>query len=343
MTADLYLGTYANNGGAGLHPLRAGADGSLTLAPPSPAAANASFGTYSAAHDLYYLVDEQADGTVNVLRRDGGGWQTIARLATGGAEPCYVALDHDQRWLGIANYGSGSIALFRLDERTGIPIAPASVRGNRGSGPVADRQDGPHAHCVCFDRNRRWLYHADLGTDQIIAHPFDVESGFAGEPAVAFQAPPGTGPRHIVFHPILPLALLASELASTLTVLRASGATWSVAQTVSTLPAGFAGDSLAGHLSLNAAGERVYVTNRGHDSVAVFGWDTAGTLHPMQHMPSGGASPRAFVLLEAERRLILANEQGCNVTAFALLPDGTLAPQDGEVAAPGAVFLMVAS
>lgn len=343
MTLRLHLGTYANNGGAGLHPLRLSPDGVWVLGKGNAKALNASFGTYSDRHDLYYFVDEQADGALSVLRYDGDDWEAMARVSTGGAEPCYVALDHDQRCLAVANYGSGSIALFPLDDRTGVPIGPAAVRGNIGSGPVADRQDGPHAHCVCFDRNRRWLYHVDLGTDQIIAHPFDAASGFTGKPAVAFQAPPGSGPRHVVFHPILPLALLASELASTLTVLRASGAKWSSAQVVSALPAGFDGHSLAGHVSLNSAGDRVYVTNRGHDSVAVFAWDTVGTLRPMQHVPSGGASPRTFVLLEAERRLVLANEQGCNVTTFAVQADGTLSLLDGNVAAPGAVFLMVAS
>jgi 6-phosphogluconolactonase len=341
VTLHLYLGTNADNGGAGLHPLYLSPNETWVLGTPSMDAPNASFGTYSDRYDLHYFVDEQADGALSVLRRDGDGWEAIARVSTGGAEPCYVALDHDQRCLAVANYGSGSVALFRLDPG-GVPIGPAAVRGNAGSGPVADRQDGPHAHCVCFDRNRRWLYHVDLGADQIVAHPFDAATGFAGPPAVAFRAPPGTGPRHIVFHPILPIAILASELASTLTVLRASGAIWSTSQVTSALPADFDGDSLVGHLSLNAAGDRVYVTNRGHDSVAVFAWDEMGTLQLLQHAPSGGASPRAFVLLEAERRLVLANEQGCNLTIFEVRPDGTLSPLESDVAAPGAVFLMVA-
>ena len=113
---------------------------------------------------------------MSVLRRERDAWQAVARVATGGAEPCYIALDHDQRWLAAANYGSGSIAVFLLDARSGVPVVPAIVRANAGGGPVKDRQAGPHAHCVCFDRNRRQLYHVDLRTDEIIAYPLDAEA-----------------------------------------------------------------------------------------------------------------------------------------------------------------------
>jgi 6-phosphogluconolactonase len=263
-------------------------------------------------------------------------------VPTFGAEPCYVTLNPDESWLAVANYGSGSIALFRLDEQTGLPLQPPSVRQNVGGGPVENRQDSAHAHCVCFSPDQRWLYHVDLGTDEVLAYAFDPATGSIGAPRIAFHAPAGAGPRQLVFHPAAPAALLLCELASTLTVLDVGDGSLTARQVVSTLPHGFVGESLAGHLSINAASNRAYVTNRGHDSIAVFSWDTAGVVNLLQHAPSGGGSPRSFVLLEREQQLIVANEEGGNVTVFQLGADGTLLPLSMDIAAPGAVFLLTA-
>jgi 6-phosphogluconolactonase len=330
-------GTYARNGGEGLRSVtRDSADG-WSLGPVFPEAADASFGAYASRHDLYYFVDEQGSA-LNVLRRRDG-WEPLARIGTMGAQPCYVALSSDQSWLAVANYGDGSIALWRLDPESGLPLDLPEVRQNGGSGPVAGRQDGPHAHCACFSPDGRWLYHADLGTDEVLAYPFDAEAGWLGDATRAYAAPAGSGPRHLVFHPHAPLALLVSELASTITVMEVGNGLLVPRETLSTLPMDFGGESLAGHVSLNAAGDRAYVTNRGHDSIAVFAWDD-GVLELRQHVPSGGASPRAFVVLETEHQLALANEEGGNLTFFDLAVDGTLSPMVLDLPLPGAVFLM---
>lgn len=338
--ARVRVGTYAAGGGAGLCTLRRDAGSGWAVGETDPAIRNASFAAYSARHRLYYVVNEQADGAVGVYRETAAGLERVARVATLGAEPCYIALDHHEDLLAVANYGSGSIALFRLDP-WGVPFAPPVVRQNSGAGPVADRQAEPHAHCVSFAPDDRWLYHVDLGTDQILAHPVDRARRQLGAPTIAFAAPPGSGPRHLLFHPTLPIALLASELASTLSVLHVEAGAFVVRQTVSTLPDGADRTSICGHLTFNAAGTRAYVTNRGHDSVAVFAFDAGGVLTPLQHVPSGGASPRAFVLIEAERQMLLANEQDGSVTAFELHADGRLSPHGVPVALPGAAFPFV--
>lgn len=335
----LYVGTYQRNGGQGLCTVIRDSAGKWLVGPIFEQAANASFGTYAPRHDLYYFVDEQAN-VVTILRRREG-WERLMRIGSMGEQPCYVALSPDQEWLAAPNYGGGSIALWRLDPQTGQPHDLPQLRLNEGSGPVADRQEGAHAHCVCFSPDQRWLYHVDLGADEVLAYPLDSETGRLGDAARAYAAPAGSGPRHLVFHPRVPLALLVSELASTVTVLEAGDGLLVARQTLSTLPIGFTGNSLAGHISLNSAGDRAYVTNRGHDSIAVFSWH-GGILEPRQHLPSGGASPRAFVLLEAERQLVLANEEGGNLTVFDLEEDGTLSPAAVDLPLPGAVFVLAA-
>lgn len=341
MSPGLFVGTYARNGGAGLHPLTH-ADAGWVVGEAYAGAQNASFGTYSARHGLYYFVDEQAEGSLGAFRLTGDGWRQLARVGSQGAGPCYVALDRAESCLAIANYASGSVALFLLDEDTGVPLEPPVVRRNAGKGANEGRQDGPHAHCVCFSRDQRWVYQVDLGTDEILAYSFDANTGALGERNVAYQAPPGSGPRHLVFHPVLPFALLVSELSSTMTLLQVSNGRLTARQEISTLPPDYTGESLGGHLSVDQAGECVYVTNRGHDSIAVFGWNELGALQLLQHVPSGGASPRSFVLLEAERQLLLVNEKSGIITAFDILPDGTLSVLKAEIEVPGAVFLLVA-
>lgn len=333
----VHIGTYASAGGAGMRRLLRHESGDWSPGSVEPTARNASFAARSRRHGLHYLVDEADEGAINVVRESADGWDRVARVASEGALPCYLALDAGEQRLAVANYGDGSIAVFALDP-AGLPMLRA-VRRIDGRGPVQERQDGPHAHCVAFPPDGDALYHVDLGADRIYRHGCDP-SGRLGDSATAYVAPPGSGPRHLALHPERPLALLVSELASTLTVidLAAGGARG----TVSTLPAGFAGESLGGQVSLNAAGDRIYVTNRGHDSVAVFAWDGDDLPVCLQHVASEGASPRAFALLEAERQLILANEEGGSVTVFDLVPDGMLARR-ATFALPGAAFVYVAA
>jgi 6-phosphogluconolactonase len=333
----LHVGTYASNGGAGLVPLYRDAGGGWSSGQPCREASNASFGAYSRRHGLYYFIDE-ACGALNVLRSGELGWDHLARLSTEGTQPCYVALDADEGCVAIANYGSGSICLYRLDPQTGLPLAPAVVRQHHGSGPVAERQGEAHAHCACFCPDRRRLYHVDLGADVVLQYAFDPQSLTLRDGAV-YAAPAGSGPRHLAFHLYRPRALLLSELASTLTIFDVSEDGLTPRETVSTLPSGFSGKSLGGHLALNAVGDRVYVTNRGHDSIAVFAWDAAGNLALLQHVPSGGASPRAFALMEACQCLAVANEESGTLTFFEIAPDGKLSRSAAPLPLPGAVFV----
>jgi 6-phosphogluconolactonase len=332
--AQLFVGAY---GDRGLYSLALGGDGSLAAQEFSNVAANASFGAYSARHRLLYLVDEREEGALGAYRWLGDKWAQLGRVPSHGSLPCFVSLDPGEAGVAVANYGDGSCAYIRLDPETGLPSADATVRSNYGGGPVEDRQEGPHAHCAVFSPDARWLYQTDLGTDEIRAFRLDPAGGTPGEAMIAWRAPPGTGPRHLVFHPSEPVAVLVSELASTVTLFNVGEGKLAAMQTLSTLPPGYLGDSLGGHLAFNTAGDRLYVTNRGHDTIAVFALDN-GRLRLIDHIPAGGASPRFFLLIEDEARMLVANEEGDSITSFDLLPDGTLS-QCGEARIPKPAFI----
>jgi 6-phosphogluconolactonase (cycloisomerase 2 family) len=335
---SLWIGTYAGGGGAGVYPLSE----TGTLGAPYTDARNASFGTYSSRFDLHYLVDEQDDGALGVHRRTDSGWVRLAHVPVDGAAPCHVALDRTQSCIATANYASGSVSLFRLDPASGLPIGQPMVHANDGSGPDPERQQSPHAHWVGFGLDNRFLYVADLGTDEVLAFAVDTERGTLGEPHTAFKAAPGSGPRHLLFHARHPQsAYLACELASTLVALNVDGADLKPRASLSTLPTDWHGANIVAHIGANAAGDRLYVSNRGHDSIAVFALDEGGDPTLLQHIASGGASPRFFMILEEEHRMLVVHERDQRVTMLDILPDGTLAPTDYAVHVPGAAFAFI--
>ena len=349
--ASLWIGTYAGGGGKGLYPLRCTTDG-WDVDAPVALAQNCSFGVHAARVDLHYLVDEQG-GAVGVFRHRGDAampWDCLARFPVGGAAPCHIALDHSQSWLAVANYASGSISLQRLAPETGLPVDAPIVRENTGSGPNAARQQSPHAHWVGFSPDNRWLYATDLGTDQVLAFAFDAAAGTLGRPIVAFQAPPGSGPRHLYLHPKRPgLAYLACELTNQLVALTVTGSEFRARAALSTLPADpdtesmqSAAGSIVAHIAGNVAGDRLYVSNRGDDSIAVFALDDQGHPTLLQHVASGGQSPRFFLLIEDERRIIVAHERDHRVTQLDILPDGRLASSVSGIdrVVPGAAFVL---
>ena len=332
---SLHVGTYRDSGGHGLVPLEIAGDGTLTPGEPFAEAPNASFGVVG--NGVVYLVDERDEGALTVLRREPGGWRRLARVPTRGGAPCYAALDRDCTRLAVANYASGSVALYALDAR-GLPVEPPAVFQSKGSGPVSDRQDGPHAHCVRFSRGGEAVYAVDLGADQVLCLKLGRGAMFV-EARTAWRAPPGTGPRHLLFHPRRTLAVALSELSHTLTLLEAGDGRLRALQSVSTVPAAFKDDNLGGHLGLNADGTRVYASNRGHDSIAVFALEN-NRLELIQHVESGGVHPRHFVLLEDAGLLAVAHEKDGRIALFEMSPDGTLAPKGPGATVPGACFLL---
>ncbi|USI72514.1 lactonase family protein [Sphingomonas morindae] len=330
----LIAGTYAREGGAGLVTLLPGAEG--WRAGPAAPIPDASFGVYSRRFRRWYLLDEQSAGTVTAY---DAGWAARGRQSTGGADPCHATLDAGETCLAIANYSSGSVALVPLDPRTGAPL-PAQIVAHHGHGPDADRQKGPHAHWVGFSPDGAWLHAVDLGADAIFAHRYDAAARRLGPGRIAYQAPPGSGPRHLARHPHQPRAYLVSELANSVTELAVTpaGGFTAVARH-STLPAGFAGHSQAAHIRLDARARRLYVSNRGHDSIAVFAVDAAGGLRLVQHIASGGQWPRFFLLLEAQQAMLVANEHSGSLAVLRVAPDGGLADSGTRIALLGTVFL----
>lgn len=331
----LIAGTYVSEHGPGLVPLTAGAKG-WAAGPAHAAIRNASFGVQAPGSGVRYLLDEQTQGGLGIYDR---ALRPLAHASTLGADPCHAALRADGRMLAVANYSSGSVALWTLDPRTGLPKGEALRIQHEGRGPNRERQAGPHAHWVGFAGDT--LLHAvDLGADAVFAHDLDAKTGTVTGTRIAYRAEAGSGPRHLARHPRLPVAYLVAELANTVTVLAARpDGGFTARATLSTLPAGFGGASAAAHIALNRAGTRLYVSNRGHDSIAVFAIAADGGLALLQHAGCGGHWPRLFLLREAAGELLVANERSGNVARLPLGRDGRLGAAARGPSIPGVVFL----
>ncbi len=335
----LIAGTYAREGGKGLYPITGQGD-RWRVGTPVTGIADASFGIGGGPGGMWYLVREQAQGEVSAYAT---GWDHRATVSTGGADPCHLALDRPSACLAVANYSSGSVAFIQLDRRTGVP-APATVFRHAdtgiGTGKDHDRQEAPHAHWVGFSPDRRWLHAVDLGADAIFAYRFDSQARSVAPPVVAWRAPAGAGPRHIARHPRQPLAYVVCELSNALYTLDArTDGHFVTRHSISTLPKGYTGASQAAHIAIDRAGRRLYVSNRGHDSIAVFALDAAGVPTLLQHIASGGHWPRVFALLDDERRLVVGNERSGTLVVFRVAGDGRLAATGETLSVPGVVFL----
>jgi 6-phosphogluconolactonase len=335
-TRTLIAGNYAQEGGLGLVPLAAGPNG-WTTGPARADIRNASFGVRAGITGIRYLTDEQEKGAVGVYAPD---LRRLGTLSTLGAGPCHLALSPDGRTLAAANYSSGSVAVWKLDQRTGLPLGEAQRIDHSGSGPDRQRQAGPHAHWVGFFAGGQALHAIDLGADAIFAHALDPDTAKPGATSIAYRAPAGSGPRFLAHHPRLPIAYLVSELANTVTVLGAQpDGRFEARDIISPLPPGSTAESFAAHIVVNRAGTRLYVSNRGHDSIAVFEIGRYGALKLLQNVGSGGHWPRAFLLDEDGGEMLVANERSGNVARLALLADGRLGAARPGVTIPGVVFL----
>ena len=349
----LYVGTYAEGENAeGIHLVRMNPrTGELRLAGVARSGANPSFLAIHPNGRVLYAANEttehngKATGTVTsfAIADESGALTRLNQEPSGGGAPCYVSVDRSGRALLVANYVGGSVALLPITETGRLGTATQVVQ-HMGTGPNAERQEAPHAHCILPDPSNRFVLAADLGVDRVMVYRLDVESGtLAYVETGDARLRPGAGPRHIAFHPTLPLVFVANELDSTVTTLQFDGARGylSVMQTVSTLPTGWTGTNYPADIHLASAGGTLYVSNRGHNSIAVFSVSTStGAFVLEQSVSTEGDWPRNFTLDPTGRWLLVANQRSGTIVVFARDPEsGRLTPTNQRISVASPVCL----
>jgi 6-phosphogluconolactonase len=313
--------------------------------------------SFVAAHPngkYLYAVNEvgnyggKASGAVSAyaIDRKTGKLALLNQVPSGGADPCYVSLDMTGKYVLVANYTGGSVAVFPVLEDGRLGPTTAFVQ-YQGSSVNKERQEGPHAHWIGVTPGNLFVLVADLGLDEVLLYRFDESKGLLlpHEPAFA-PLDPGAGPRHIAIHPSGRFVYVLNELKSTVTV-------YSVAaqkknqpylvrrQQVSALPKNFSGRNDAAEIAVHPDGKYVYASNRGHDSIAVFAIDEAGgTLSTVADVPTGGKEPRQFAIDPTGKFLLAENQESNNIVVFKIDPaTGGLTPTGQVIEVPSPVDL----
>lgn len=324
----VYVGTYTSGKSEGIYLYSFSlADGSLRRVGVTGGVNNPSYLTLDRARRFLYAVEETEEfegaksGAVSAFKVDrrDGSLRFINRQASKGGAPCYVTADNAGRFVLVANYVGGNVAVLPVSKGGGLGKA-VDVEQDSGSGPNRERQEGPHAHCVQLDASNRRAYACDLGTDKLMLYDFDARRGTLtpnARPYVSLK--PGAGPRHLTFDRSGRHVYVLNELDSTVTVFTRSLRSGALGElkTYPMLPADFKGENTGADIHLTPDGRFLYCSNRGHDHIAAFRVDSStGALTPAGHTPTGGKTPRNFAVDPTGQFLLVANQRSDSVVTF---------------------------
>ena len=293
---------------------------------------------------LYAVHGDEDYATAFALDGGTGSAKLLNRASTGGLNGVRQAIDQAGRFHGgckLCQRHRGSAAHFL--RRVAARSTSACGVARRARSPPRSA-DGCVAHDIVFDPSGRFVLVPDKGQDRVFAFHFDAGVGRLTPTAQgSVTTRPGAGPRHLAFHPRLPVVWVLNELDSTTTTYRWDADTGALdpVQVITTLPTDFTGYSTTAEIAITPDGRFVYCSNRGHDSVAIYDAHAAsGLLAPVGWQATLGKRPRFIGLDPAARFLYAANEQGDVVVNLRVDPAfGTLAPtgQTTQVASPATI------
>jgi 6-phosphogluconolactonase len=272
---------------------------------------------------LYAVEEVEHAGRVHALAFDPatGALTRLNAQSSHGAGPAHLSVDREARWVFVANYNSGSIAVYPIRDDGSLGPATATVQ-HRGSGPHPDRQQGPHAHWIASDPANSFVLVADLGLDAVLSYRFDVTAGtLAPNDPPSTPLAPAAGPRHLAFRPDGHFVYVLNEMDSTLVTCEydPSHGHLQPVQTLSTLPAVFSGENSTAAVRMHPSGRFVYASNRGHDSIAIFAGDpSTGLLTAVGHESTRGTTPRDFNIDPSGTFLLAANQDSDTIVTFSI-------------------------
>ena len=338
----VYVGTYTRGDSEGIYVCRLNLDTGVLSAPRLAAnVVNPSFVAIHPTGKYLYCVSEISDfngkkaGGVTsfTIDRKTGLLTKLNEQPSVGAGPCHLVVDATGKNVLVANYGGGSVAALPIAADGTLREASSFIQ-HEGSSVNPNRQQGPHAHSINVDGQNRFAVCADLGLDKVLIYRLDADKGVlkANEPAFA-KVEPGAGPRHFVFHPNGKFAYVNNELTSSVTAFAYDGKAGALneLQTLSTLPADFSGNNSTAEIRIHPSGKFLYVSNRGHDSIAIYRVDTAsGMLTHLGNESTRGRTPRNFNLDPSGTFLLAENQNTHNIEVFRIDQESGLLTHTGH-------------
>lgn len=282
-------------------------------------------------------VGNDKEGTVSAfaIDREDGHLMLLNTVRSGGAGPTYVSVHPSGRFLLVANYFGGSVAVLPIlpDGRLSDPsdvkadagkVGPARATHAPPGSFAFSGHDSTHAHMIQSDPSGRFVLHVDLGLDQIILWKFDDQKGLLSPNAPhSVSLPPGDGPRHFHFHPNGRWFYSIQEEASTVALFDydPTAGRLTARQTISTLPPGFSGSNFCSGILVSSDGRFLYAGNRLHDSIGIFTIGPNGELTFVGEEWTHGDYPRSFAFEPTGEFLYCCNQRGDNIAVFQVTKD----------------------
>ena len=321
-----FVGTYTDGGSEGIY--RAGLDtrtGILSDLGLMAKSDNPSFLALTKDGNYLLAVNETIDIKDNKMgyiesfsvSADRDKLTPVNKVSSNGAHPCYVSVNAGGYVLA-ANYTGGNVALFKMGDNGKINPA-ADVQQHHGRGPNKERQEGPHVHSAFFEPGTDRIFVADLGTDAVSVYNLDKNKlQLLPANTTEIKLTPGSGPRHLAFHPRKKILYCANELSNSVSViLLKKDGSFTTIETVSAIPGDFKKSNTCADIHISRDGRFLYVSNRGLNSIAVFAVNQEnGKLKIIVQEPTKGENPRNFTLSPDEKYLLVANQTTQNIVAF---------------------------
>jgi len=310
-THYMLVGTYTSGTSTGIYVYRLDEETGTVEYISETQAVNPSYLAFSADERFVYSVGESGREAVAYafsFDKKNGKLNLLNSQPTNGAAPCYISVDRTGRFVVTANYSGGSVSVFPL--ATDGSLKPVEkVFQFEGKGFDANRQDKPHLHCAVFSPDQRYLFAADLGTDQLHKFTTGEAAPFLtmGTPE-AYRLEPGSGPRHLMFHPNGKFAYIINELSGKVTVFRyANGHLEPVQYIASDTSEGVSSKGSA-DIHVSPDGKFLYASNRANtNNIAIFSINESdGKLTLVGHQPTG-RHPRNFIITPNGKYLLVAN------------------------------------
>lgn len=333
-----YIGSYTKENGQGIYRYELDSEKgefkSVEVAAQTP---NATY--LDIQNDRIYAIKKGKTkggvATYEIADLETGELRFIDDCLEEGGSGCHLMLTSDQNHLVDTVYGSGEVRLYEVDDR-GVVTDRLDVFQVEGDGPH-ERQDGPHAHFVTETPDRQYLVAVDLGADKLVT--LKIDEGKLEQVAECSVAP-GSGPRHLVFNEAGDYAFIFTELSNEVIGASYEDGVFTPEDVYSALPEDFDGHSQGAAIRRHPNRGFLYVSNRGHNSIAVFKVDEAGRkLERIQIEPTHGDWPRDFNITPDGKHLICAHERSHNLVLFDVNEDGTLTRRESEAEVPEGVFV----
>ncbi len=319
---SLLVGTYTMTGSRGLYTYEFDAKTGEAKLLNTLFVENPSYLVLNKNADHIYTVNESGPNKGGVssfsFNKNTGAMHLINQVPSHGDAPCYIAIDASNKWLAVANYAGGSLAVFPVESDGSVGEAVQVIQ-HTGNSVNKDRQEAAHVHSTVFSPDNHFLAVADLGTDKVSLYPFDAkkEKPLSDMP-IEINATPGSGPRHILFNPTRPFAYLIDELAGNITTYRYKSGKLDRIQTISSHPAGFTGDKGSAAIHFSPDGKFLYASNRGEsNTISIFSINSSnGMLVNKGFQSTGGDHPRDFNIDPSGNYLLAGNTKSDDITIF---------------------------